>query len=208
MDRFERENGVILHLSIGVNRGDPGQADCAPFPAMRPKCGPFSCVFGYKTITGVVLSSDAKHLLKHASVTPDDREIAKPVRKNSGSQFSTLPTAAGFIARAAYSRAVTAGISTKSLLQRAGLTPLQIKNAKVRIGARNQIKLLNLVGDALRTSISASVSQRYDLRELGLLYYVPASSDTLAVRWKEWRDLVGYIMRGCASHTMTARTSR
>jgi AraC-like DNA-binding protein len=61
------------------------------------------------------------------------------------------------------------------------LTTQQIKNSSVRIGARNQIKLLNLVADALKDEyLGVRLAQAYDLRELGLLYYVPASSDTFS----------------------------
>ena len=49
-----------------------------------------------------------------------------------------------------------------------------------RIGVGNQIKFLNLAADELQDEfLGIRLAQGLDLRELGLLYYVQASSDTL-----------------------------
>jgi AraC-like DNA-binding protein len=95
-------------------------------------------------------------------------------------QFNSLPTATGGIARAAYGRAVEAGLNVAPLLKKCDLTVQQIKNADLRMTVKTQIKFLTLVADALRDDfLGVRLAQSLDLRELGLLYYVLASSETL-----------------------------
>jgi len=71
-------------------------------------------------------------------------------------------------------------LTLKPLLAQAGLTLQQIKDRKARVGVRNQIEYLNLVSSGLRDDfLGMHLAQDLDLRELGLLYYVQASSETL-----------------------------
>jgi AraC-like DNA-binding protein len=96
-------------------------------------------------------------------------------------RVKTLPTAGGGIARLAYEQAKKAGIDAGALLKRAKLTAPQIADARIRIPAKNQIEFLNLVAGALQNEfLGLRLAQNVDLRELGLLYYVLASSQTLA----------------------------
>jgi len=95
-------------------------------------------------------------------------------------QLSALPTATGQIARYAYARARKAKIELAPLLNQAGLTPQQIEDRDSRITVRAQIKFLNAVANALPDPLLGfHVAQSVELRELGLLYYVAASSQTL-----------------------------
>lgn len=114
---------------------------------------------------GRLAASDRKSLRTH--LRPD--------------RVSSLPTANGGIARVAYTRALSTGVDIKSLLRRAGLTLRQIKAPDVRIPVRSQIQFLNQVADALQDDfLGIRLAQSIDLRELGLIYYVLASSETLA----------------------------
>ena len=91
-----------------------------------------------------------------------------------------VPMAGGGITRAAYAFASRAHVSVGPLLKRANLSVQQIKNPRLRIPVRDQIKFLNLVADKLRDEfLGIRLAQTLNLRELGLLYYVMASSDTL-----------------------------
>jgi AraC-like DNA-binding protein len=82
--------------------------------------------------------------------------------------------------RAAYVLASKAQISVGPLLQRANLTVEQAKNPDLRIAVKDQIRFLNLVAEELKDEfLGIRLAQNVDLRELGLLYYVTASSDTL-----------------------------
>jgi len=90
------------------------------------------------------------------------------------------PTASGGIARLAVARAVSAGIDPEPLVQKAGLTRALLEDSHVRIGAENQIALLNLVAGAVGDDLLGfHLAEDFDLREIGLLYYVLASSATL-----------------------------
>jgi AraC-like DNA-binding protein len=91
-----------------------------------------------------------------------------------------VPTAGGGITRAAYILASKAQVSVEPLLRRANLSVAEIKNPRVRIPVKDQIKFLNLVADELHDEfIGIRLAWTVDLRELGLLYYVMASSNTL-----------------------------
>jgi AraC-like DNA-binding protein len=95
-------------------------------------------------------------------------------------QFSSLPTASGGIARAAYTRALKAHLDVGPLLKSSDLTTRQLKNSHFRIPCNNQIKFLNVVADELRDPfLGIHLAEGIDLREMGLLYYVIASSETL-----------------------------
>ena len=95
-------------------------------------------------------------------------------------QFDKLPTATGGIARAAYARAMQARLDLDVLLKQSGLTSRQIQNAYLRIDVKQQIRFLNLVASMLPDEmLGFRLGQEFDLRELGLLYYVQASSDSL-----------------------------
>ena len=104
--------------------------------------------------------------------------VARPMRHRP--RFSSLPTASGGITRAAYARAVEAGLDVRPLLKASGLTVRQAENPHFRIPVKNQIKFLNLVANALSDDfLGVHLAESIDLRELGLLYYVLASSKTL-----------------------------
>jgi AraC-like DNA-binding protein len=95
-------------------------------------------------------------------------------------RLGSLPTAAGTIARLAYAAAQRAGIEVEPLLIKAGLTEQQIKNHGARVAVQRQIQFLNGVANALGDDLLGfHLAQLPDLRELGFLFYVAASSDTL-----------------------------
>jgi AraC-like DNA-binding protein len=67
-----------------------------------------------------------------------------------------------------------------TLLAEAGLTVEQINDRGARLGVRQQIRFLGLAANVLQDELLGfHLAQACDLRELGLLYYVPASSQTL-----------------------------
>ena len=91
-----------------------------------------------------------------------------------------LPSATGGIARLAYVQAKEAGIALEPLLKKAGLTLHQIEEPSIRLKVRNQISFLNLTADALQDDLLGfHLAQSFDLREIGLLYYVLSSSEML-----------------------------
>lgn len=91
-----------------------------------------------------------------------------------------LPLASGGMSRLAYKHARAAGIDLEVPLEKAGLTHAQIENPRAPIKVRDQIKFLNLVASALEDDfLGFHLAQECDLREIGLLYYVLASSEIL-----------------------------
>ena len=106
--------------------------------------------------------------------------------------FAALPTASGGIARLAYARCANAGIKVDALLSKANLTRSQIDSPQVRIAVRSQIKFLDVAAKALNDEfLGLHLAQTFDLREIGLLYYVMASS-----------ELLGDALQRCAHYSL------
>jgi AraC-like DNA-binding protein len=102
------------------------------------------------------------------------------VHKVKGMHFEDIPMAGGGITRTAYAFASQAHVSVGPLLRQANLSMQQIKDSRLRIPVKDQIKFLNLVADKLQDEfLGIRLAQMTELRELGLLYYVMASSDTV-----------------------------
>jgi AraC-like DNA-binding protein len=103
------------------------------------------------------------------------------VRDVDARRPAALPSAAGVITRLAYAHAKKAGIELESLLRKAALTPHQIEDPAARLRVRDQISFLNLAANALQDDLLGfHLSQPADLREMGFLYYVLASSEMLS----------------------------
>jgi AraC-like DNA-binding protein len=95
-------------------------------------------------------------------------------------EFGTIPSATGGIARLAYARAKQADLPLQSLLSTAGLTTTQIEDRHARLKVKDQIRFLELVADVLHEDLLGfRLAHGFDLREIGLLYYVMASSELL-----------------------------
>ena len=100
--------------------------------------------------------------------------------RNSGSALASIPMAGGGLARLAVARLKTAGVPVTPLLRRVGLTPEVIAKPEERLSVRSQIAFLDEAAIALKDDcIGFTLARNFDLRELGLLYYVMASSQAL-----------------------------
>ena len=118
-----------------------------------------------------------------------------------------IPGAAGGITRLAYARAKQAGIALKPLLKKAGLKEEQIEDAGRRLGVRNQIAFLNLVAEALPDEfLGFHLAQPTDLREIGLLYYVLASSQTLLEALQRTARYSSIVNEGISLKCITGNT--
>ena len=103
------------------------------------------------------------------------------VRASKLTRFHSMPSATGGIARLVATRLRAAGIELAPLLSRAGVTVEQIDDPGVRLPVQSQIKVLEFAADALHDDLLGfHVAQDYELREIGLFYYVLASSEILA----------------------------
>src|SRR5215468_12536706 len=99
---------------------------------------------------------------------------------NSEQDLTSIPMAGGGLFRLAIARLQSAGIPVTELLRRAGLTPEVIADPEERLSVRSQIALLNEAAIALKDNcLGFTLARDFDPREIGLLYYVMASSQTL-----------------------------
>jgi AraC-like DNA-binding protein len=95
-------------------------------------------------------------------------------------RLAQFPTAGGGLTRIAYVRAIEGDLEVKPLLKKAGLTLQQVETPTLRLNVKNQIAFLDLVAAALGDELLGfHLAQSFDLREIGMLYYVMASSETL-----------------------------
>jgi AraC-like DNA-binding protein len=95
-------------------------------------------------------------------------------------QLASMPMAGGGLSRLAAARVRKAGIQLDPLLAGVGLTLHQIDDPDQRISARSQVAFLEAAAEALDDDfLGLSLAEEFDCRDLGLLYYVMASSDAL-----------------------------
>src|SRR6185369_13386345 len=118
-------------------------------------------------------------LIEHASLGRARGTDAQDIGQ-SAPRLAAIPTANGAIARAAYQRLKQAGVDTRPLLAEAGLTARIMQDPDVRFPVRTQIMFLNAAARALNNEfLGIELARAIELRELGLLYYVQASSTSL-----------------------------
>ena len=99
---------------------------------------------------------------------------------NSEQGLASIPTAQGGLSRLAIARLTSAGIPVAPLLKRVRLTPEVIADPEERLSVRSQIALLDEAAIALQDDcLGFTLARDFDPREIGLLYYVMASSQTL-----------------------------
>jgi hypothetical protein len=102
-------------------------------------------------------------------------------RYSKPKDFRSIPSATGGIARLACARLRELGKDVKAVLSKAGLRLEEVADPTVRLEVRTQIKLLELAAEELRDDfLGFHLARSFDLREIGLAYYVMASSEQLA----------------------------
>ena len=95
-------------------------------------------------------------------------------------RIESIPSASGGIARLVCQQLRDRGIPLGPLLSKAGSSVAQINDRNARVEVRSQIRILNLAADALQNDLLGfHLARDYDLREIGLLYYVLSSSDVM-----------------------------
>src|SRR5260370_18616053 len=100
---------------------------------------------------------------------------------SSEQDLASIPTAQGGLSRLAIARLKSAGVPVAPLLKRVGLTPELIAEPEERLSVRSQIALLEEAAIALKDDrIGFTLARDFDLREIGLLYYVMACSQSLS----------------------------
>jgi AraC-like DNA-binding protein len=95
--------------------------------------------------------------------------------------FGAIPSATGGIARLACARLREAGKNVEDVLSTAGLTVQKADDPVERLEVRAEIKFLELAAQELKDELFGfHLARSFDLREIGLVYYVMASSEQLA----------------------------
>jgi hypothetical protein len=103
------------------------------------------------------------------------------MRSAGPKDFRSIPTATGGIARLACARLRELGKDVKAVLSKAGLRLEEIDDPAARLEVRTQIRILELAAEELGDDfLGFHLARSFDLREIGLVYYVMASSEQLA----------------------------
>src|SRR5262249_16157748 len=99
---------------------------------------------------------------------------------NSEQDLDSIPMAGGGLSRLAISRLQSAGVPLVPLLKPFGLPPEVIADPEERLSVPSQVALLDEAAIALKDNrLGFTLARDFEPRELGLLYYVMASSQTL-----------------------------
>lgn len=103
------------------------------------------------------------------------------MRSTNPKDLRSIPSATGGIARLAIARMREAGKDTAAVLSEAGLTVEHVDDPAVRLEVHTQIRVLDLAARELQDEfLGFHLARSFDPREIGLLYYVMASSEHLA----------------------------
>ena len=95
--------------------------------------------------------------------------------------LSSIPSATGGIARLACDRLRDAGIDPAPVMLDAGLAIEDVEDRKRRLDASAQVKVLELAAKELHDDcLGFRLARDFELGEIGLVYYVMASSERLA----------------------------
>ena len=95
--------------------------------------------------------------------------------------FCSIPSATGGIARLACARLRELGNDVAAVLAEVGARPEQVNDDAIRLEVPKQIRILELASEKLKDGLLGfHLARNFDLREIGLVYYVIASSERLA----------------------------
>jgi AraC-like DNA-binding protein len=96
-------------------------------------------------------------------------------------RLSSIPGSTGGIARLAFDRLRAAGINLAPVMSGAGLTPEDVEDRQRPLDATVQVRVLELAAKELHDDcFGFHLARGFELGEIGLLYYVMASSERLA----------------------------
>ena len=115
--------------------------------------------------------------------------------------FGSIPTATGGIARLACARLREFGKDTATILAKAGATTEQAYDDAVRLEVHKQIRILDLAAEELGDEVLGfHLARDFDLREIGLVYYVIASSEQLSDALRNAERYSGILNDGVRLH--------
>src|SRR5215813_9169456 len=147
--------------------------------------------------------------MRRASRRRAIRETSKTGRRATVTHLDLQPDALGVATRLAAVRLREADGVLKPLLRSAGLSASHINRKDIRISVASQIRFLELAAKALNDPLLGfRLTRDADLRFVGLLYYVAASSQTLGdalERAERSSSIVnaGVVLRGFEAGNLT-----
>ena len=116
----------------------------------------------------------------HLIYLPNNIKIGDAMPTSPPERFCSVPSATGAIARLASARLRELGKDVAVILAKAGARPEQVNDDAVRLEVSKQIKILELAAQELQDGLLGfHLARNFDLREIGLIYYVIASSERL-----------------------------
>src|SRR3954452_24791166 len=96
-------------------------------------------------------------------------------------RFYSIPSATGAIARLACARLRELGKDPAAVIAKVRAKPEQVYDDAIRLEVPKQIRILELASEELQDGLLGfHLARNFDLREIGLVYYVVASSERLA----------------------------
>lgn len=96
-------------------------------------------------------------------------------------RFNSIPSATGAIARLACTRLRELGKDPAAVLTKVKAKPEQVYDDTIRLEVPKQIKILELASQELQDGLLGfHLARSFDLREVGLVFYVIASSERFA----------------------------
>jgi AraC-like DNA-binding protein len=126
-------------------------------------------------------------MVRHA-IALGAHDMASPAATTTPSSRQS----AGVLTRAAYHYAKSRGADVDTLLRLANVSREVIDDRTATVGSSNQIRFVQLVADALRDDLfGLHLAESLDFRELGLLYYVGASADSLGTALRRTERYIG-----------------
>ena len=103
------------------------------------------------------------------------------MRSGTPDGFCSIPSATGGIARLACARLRELGKDVAAVLAEVGARPEQVNDDAIRLEVPKQIRILELASEELQDGLLGfHLARNFDFREIGLVYYVIASSERLA----------------------------
>ena len=114
------------------------------------------------------------------------------MRSSQPERFRSIPSATGGIARLACTRLGELGKDATAVIAQVGARAEQVFDDAIRLEVSKQIKILELVSEELRDGLLGfHLARGFEVREVGLVYYVIASSERFV-------DALLYAKRYCS----------
>lgn len=122
--------------------------------------------------------------------------------------FGSIPSATGGITRLACARLREAGKNVAGVLSRAGLAVEVADDPTARLEVQAEIKVLELAAQELQDDLFGfHLARSFDLREIGLVYYVMASSEQLVDALRNCERYSTINNEGVRLHLTSDRTA-